>query len=254
MSREFTVLFAVAAGILSVVGVVALVVRLLRRTIWQRPSKLARLRKLRATAHLAYFTSLLGPFRIRRSLSPELNESVYVDRDYYVQTVSDRDDRVLVYSVTSRSRRFRPKVPFPGGGMYSVDQEAPLRVTLHKTRLAFSDVYQPIRIIGHCGARRSWYSEIYYFGNPGGYQCYALSVNDAAPVFGNHPWDVLQPFGELSDENQAEFLDSPSVRAFRSTTSPNTYSVSAPDFGIFDGSIDPAVLGVDADAVRVLDD
>lgn len=37
-------------------------------------------------------------------------ERIFVDRDYFVQTITDHDETVLAFSVTSRSTRFKPRL------------------------------------------------------------------------------------------------------------------------------------------------
>lgn len=108
---------------------------LLTKTIGRRYDRYGRLSRLGTGAQVPFFTAVLGePPAIQRTVvkddymvplerddpgydpdtwqqKPEqrcFTVSVYIDRDYYVQTISDEDQTVLAYSVTTRSRRFRP--------------------------------------------------------------------------------------------------------------------------------------------------
>ena len=41
-------------------------------------------------------------------------ENVYGDHDFYVQALTDIDNSVLAFAVTTRTKRFRPKLVSPG--------------------------------------------------------------------------------------------------------------------------------------------
>ncbi|MGW1942377.1 ETEC_3214 domain-containing protein [Streptomyces goshikiensis] len=93
----------------------------------------------------------------------------------YLATWCDEHDSVLMYSLTTRSRFFRPRVAI-----------GPHRVTLGRTRLAslpapHPDAEGPWAALG---ARRFSYAEQHYFGNLGGYLHWAAGVSDAgSPLF-----------------------------------------------------------------------
>lgn len=106
------------------------------------------------------------------------------------------------------------------------------------------------------GARRAGYVEEYYFGNPGGYQHYWLSYNDAGS--GSMKWLAQGmfelrsgSFGSTKEEVAASEVDAPPARANGlDVTTINTVSVLGPN-------VDPAPLreggrfGVDLDQVRM---
>lgn len=52
-------------------------------------------------------------------------EAVYIDRDFYVHVGADTDETVHTYSVTTRSKRFRPSFR-PSGG-FAVERHWPLK-------------------------------------------------------------------------------------------------------------------------------
>lgn len=120
-------------------------------------------------------------------------ERVWVDPAYYfVQAFTDADERVVMFSVTSKSPRFRPEVPFPNDGRYTADPPGHRGgATLHHTRFSGTGG-SPTRIVADLAARRYGYVEVYWFGNPANYQAVALSVSDAAPsVGGGAPFDEI---------------------------------------------------------------
>lgn len=120
------------AAILGAIAVAGLLRGLWRKTLGRRRDRYARLRRLGTNAQLAYFTSVLGePPAMRRTFESEISrfdeygrwvpdsktfiEVVYIDRDFYVQALTDVDETVHAYSVTTRSKHFRPSFRPPGG-------------------------------------------------------------------------------------------------------------------------------------------
>jgi hypothetical protein len=103
-----------------------------RRTLGRRRDKTERLRRLGANAHVTFFTAVLGePPAMQRTLTGTVRvfpegaddfleerpflESIWIDPDFYVQTLADHDGAVAAFSVTTRHRRFHPKLVSPGG-------------------------------------------------------------------------------------------------------------------------------------------
>jgi hypothetical protein len=114
-------------------------------------------------------------------------ECFFIDRDYFVQALCNEDETVLAFSVTTRSRRFRPT--FSGHeSLGRRERRAYKKMTgrawrdffhLHLGRTTFGDLgvegWSPShRVI--VGARWGSYSEAYYFGNPGHYQTFVFSA------------------------------------------------------------------------------
>jgi len=157
-----------------------------RKTLGRRRERYRRLARLGTGAHLSFFVSVLGePPAIRHTIrktdsrtyvssddprfDPALagpdasghqivetrvyTESVFVDRDYYVQTISDDDDTVLAFSVTTRTRRFHPvyRMPVPPSRIerkrlkreFGYRYVPLLRVTLGRSRFADGDSKDP---------------------------------------------------------------------------------------------------------------
>jgi hypothetical protein len=200
--------------------------RLYRRTLGRRGDRYDRLARLGTGANLGFFTSVLGePPAMQRTVaydeyleivgredpdfSPLADEyetqrrivtvrflvSLFVDRDYYVETVCDDDQTVLAFSVTTRGRRFRPLYrihPKPSlidrwkWRRRSGEPYRPL-VELKLGKTTFADLDPPanseftgakVRI--EVGAHNHCYSEVTSYGNPGYYQWFAWSATDAA--------------------------------------------------------------------------
>lgn len=127
-------------------------------------------------------------------------ECFWIDRDYCVQTVSDHDDAVVGYSITTRNRRFRPVIhfPLPPTGRQQLIQVLTLgrrrsyelaRVKLGHTTFAdsFRNEWGFPEIRSFLGARAWSYTELRYCGNPGHYQTVGLTMSSAAPTIGSDP-------------------------------------------------------------------
>lgn len=92
----------------------------------------------------------------------------------YLVTWCNKHDEILMYSLTTRSRLFRPRISV-----------GPYRITLGRTPLASLPTSDPdgTRPWHELGARRFSYAEQHYFGNPGGYLHWVVGVSDAgAPL------------------------------------------------------------------------
>src|SRR5207248_10474793 len=105
---------------------------LYRRTLGRRRDRYGRLARLGTNGQISFFSSVLGePPAMRRTeqstgthyddagdsyLEPKTwIECVWIDRDFYVHTIADEDETVHAYSVTTRSKHFRPTFRQPGG-------------------------------------------------------------------------------------------------------------------------------------------
>ncbi|MFD9224923.1 ETEC_3214 domain-containing protein [Streptomyces sp. NPDC060064] len=105
----------------------------------------------------------------------------------YLVTWCNEDGEVLMHSLTTRSRLFRPRVTV-----------GPYRITLGRSRLADLPATAP-EDFGPwpaVGARRFSYAEQHYFGNPGGYLHWVVGVSDvgspASPPVGCNEWKQPQ--------------------------------------------------------------
>lgn len=149
-------------------------------------------------------------------------ESIFVDRDYYVQTVSSLEETVLAFSVTTRRRGFKPRFqvpPAPGlGGRIRWRREAGepfkpfFKVRLGRTTFAEldagdPDAFAPPHFKAVIGARVARYAELAYFGNPGHYLHYVFSANVAWE--NRSPWHLLPRLIEEAGYNEWPYPNRP---------------------------------------------
>ncbi|MGW1871610.1 ETEC_3214 domain-containing protein [Streptomyces mauvecolor] len=195
-----------------------------RWSVGRRRHLLNRLRKIAPGVRHAYVTSLFGEptwehtreFKDCKGTKVPLTVRTWpLHRMGYLVTWCDRDCSVALYSLTTTSRWFRPRVVLHR-----------YRIRLGKDRLSAMHrrQEQPLQTHAEVGARRYVYWESYYFGNPGGYRTWYIGVND-------NGHRALAPTG-LSGDSEPERL-----AQYRRQATINTVVVEGPGVGL-----DPAEL------------
>jgi len=270
------------------------------RTFGRRWNRYRRLRRLGTEAQLDFFTAVLGePPAIRRTISkrdflehlgpddpgydpdsPEVQtrevrrsftECFFIDRDYYVQTISDSDDTVLAYSVTSRSPRFRPRLEVPSRPplrsrwkdrrRWRREGRKVLDVRLMSTRFADLDSPDPrqfngVRFEAYTGARSYGYSEFHYMGAMGVYQDFVLTASSVNPNVGRH-MDLAAALKEVGsshwpDQERADdpaWDDLPLLRKFRRETRIGGFTVTSVKLPVVNY---PSTYGPHGEGIRTL--
>lgn len=227
----------VLGGLVAALGLASYARTLLRRTVGRRYDAGRRLTRLGTGAQLAFFEAVLGePPAMRRRFECDLPdweselgpdgeppnvtrtyvESFFMDPLHYVQTVSDEDETVVGFSITTRNRRFRPEIIFPV--VPSRRERIVEKLTLGRrkpyaiVRLRLGRTTFENAIVAEWAAggspsvrsgqgARSWnYTEIYSFGNPGHYQEIALTYSSVAAPRAN-PGEI-----ESADAEQEPWL------------------------------------------------
>jgi hypothetical protein len=125
-ATDFATIVAALVGVIAVLGPVQAFVR---RTLGRRWDVYGRLYRLGAGAQLSFFVSVIGePPALRDTIEIEMPDwalvsddqadpptqmrsfvrSTFVDPLFYLVTISDDDEAVLGFSITTRRRRFAP--------------------------------------------------------------------------------------------------------------------------------------------------
>jgi hypothetical protein len=184
----------------------------------------------------------------------DLLEYIFVLDYVYVQAVTELG-KVICFSVTARRPAFHPVLEYYGA----------VSISLGKTTYQQLG-HEPNGVYGWLGARRWGYGEAYYHGNPGGYQTYVYSINDAAGLesgvefisaaLGNVAIVSLGLFddtGSLSaDSALTEWLDDENVRELRLHGTMNTITVVGPHTDVKKIVDSGFGFGPDLDQVRLL--
>jgi hypothetical protein len=291
---------AIVAGIGALIVISATIRELWRMTLGRRSDRYRRLSRLGTGAQLSFFTAVLGepPAMSRTVLKADFKEfigsddpafdpasegsqerlvsrrfgvSTFIDRDYFVQVITDRDQTVIAYSVTARSNWFRPVLELPRrpGPITRLRWRRKfgpwrpvVRVTLGRTTFADLDPSNPDEFNGphlriNMGAHNHAYSEIEYKGNPGYYQSFVWTASDAARQgrFGLG-MSVQQEVGGDEWPNQDDASTGPEwqtmrdTQRFRRETVITTYTVIGPRLWLENYPLDR--FGPWVDEVRTL--
>lgn len=249
-----------------------------RATIGRRAENCQRLARLGTGAQLSFFTSVLGEPPAMQStirnedfveligsedpryrpggddmgtqeatVSRDFVVSLFIDPDYYVQTICDEDRTVIAFSVTTRSNRFRPRyriVQKPGiverirmRRRFGYRYNPLVELRLGKTTFADLDPsereFNGPKVLCALGAHNHHYSETTSFGNPGYYQWFAFSATDAARQ--GRIGDIAAAVGDLEGrpwpdpdrdaEDRREWSEMGALQRFRRETAITTYTV-----------------------------
>lgn len=246
---SFLIWFVTIAGaIVTIDSLLSIGALAYRRSVGERKFARQKLSRLGANANISYFSSILGQPVLTMQHSGALTEHVFIDKLFYVQAIVTESGTVRVYTVTVRDKRLGCIVPLPNEGRYTIDAPS---IKIRIGRDTFGSMpWVPNSVIASLGARRAWYVETYYLGNPMNYQTLTLSWNDAG--FGSWPplEALLKDFGGVVDSTTTEkYLSSDATLRLRPAIGFNSYGFTAPHQDLKD---DRSFLGVDCDQVRVI--
>ena len=217
-------------------------------TIGYKSQLLGSLEKLSPEANIGYFENILGPAVFIRTLEKTATrEYIFVNKLFYVQTLTDKDGRALAYSVTTRNENFNPAFVLPFCFSDFGSECRTKSVILGKTKFIELDHLfgAAQEAVSYVGAHNIYYSERYGGGNPGLYQTFAFSLNELGYIAAYPP---AGPFGVVDIKN-------PEINRFRNEGVVNTYTVIGPftkieDFG--ESWVGEFIFGPDTNQVRVL--
>lgn len=185
------------------------------------------------------FTSLLGtPVSVNHS-SRGAKQYLYISKFAYITAITDSHDQVLMYSITTRRSDFNPRLVL---GPYTTEKIA---ADLRLGKSVFADLDKlgsSGQVSSGLGNRRMHYVEEYYFGNPGLYQSYAFSLNDAGYVKSSDA-HVINSGADSTDDER--------LKDFRGNSVINTYIITGPHLSL-DSVSEDFEVGVDLDQVRML--
>lgn len=163
--------------------------------------------------NISLFDKKLGQ-PVFTSSSDGLTNRTYVNDYFYTQAITAESGSVLMYSITLRKPDFYPNIPY-----FEQSREKDVHYLLGKTTFGDMSGGEDKEIVAGQylpSFRRGIYSEGYYYGNPGNYLYYFLSINDAG--IGGGGYAKLDDSGTraysfddtgLFDDCTREFLPSP---------------------------------------------
>jgi len=229
-------------GLLGAVGGLIIVSQWIRQKFFYKRIRLNKIKRLAAGTNIGFFSGILGaPVFIKDT--GDFKTFTYVDLLFYVEAITNLSNQVLVFSVTTRDKNFNPEIVV---GPFSVDEKI-VRVKLGTTRFSELDSLGfEGKVESGAGNRRTYYTEEYYYGNPGLYQTYLFSLNDAGSysAAGEDEPSIFNCGATKSSD--------PSLVSFRDNVAINTYTITSPFFNL--ANLNGTRIGVDYDEVRVLPD
>ena len=142
-----------------------------------------------------------GPAKFDETYSElSANNLVFVFPRFFLQAVISREDKVVFYSVTTRSTDFRPSIPKLGGQLLSS---------------RFSDFGEAEHVYSYMTSKYYAYAEKIYRGNAGNYRNFYLGYCPAgAPPVGDKFVSVVLEHDGLAAHKQ-----------FRAANAPNCFGV-----------------------------
>jgi len=212
--------------------------------------------KLSTGVDLGYFKSILGePVFVNNVGEPqdildiykrseqcknsqEQKEFIFVNNLFFVQAITNKNNAVIEYAVTTRRADFNPKFKFWNG-------EREVEVVLGKSNFFAAISDPPEKIDYYCGAHNFGYDEEHYFGNPGNYQSY-IFANNQAGIPGS---TIACAINSLQNSPTPISPDRPELKELRKKAIINTYAVTAPQVDIENLCFG---IGPTYDQVRVL--
>lgn len=197
----------------------------------------------------------LSDFEDKLEVRPQLSrehapyiDHIFVLPDAYVQAVTDDRGVVRRWTVTARTKRFRPHHANPTR-----------TITLNRSKLVDVDDEGPTQMVAWAGARRGGLAEWHWYGNPGRYEHFLYAFNDAGsqsfPVGLEHVHELectcKERHGPLLAREICSCLhDNRLIAAMRTTTVVTTFGCEQST----DWPIPEAIpIGPDLDAVRSCD-
>lgn len=196
--------------------------------ISSKETKYETLTKLSPQVQISYFKNLLDePVYINDLKNFNKKEYIFTDKDYFVQAITDLNDKVLLFSVVSRSKDFNPTYEITG-----IEPPA-LKVSLNKT--SFNDAFygkEPLACYRFLGAHTPvYYFEEGYFGNPGKYLTYYIGHTDSGWSEGGLP-GLTESTDPSKDIYDGSFDCNLVNKEDRMKLKPNIYAVQYGDLGL----------------------
>lgn len=230
-----SVLLVLLSSVITITQGFSIIKEQYSQSIGYKRKMIKNLSLLSADVNIGYFINILGNpvfinnYEIADLIKGEfkdtnLSEYVFVHEYYFVQALTDDNDRIVAYSVTTRKGNFNPKLEL---GPFTRGEKKPLIIELGKTK--FKELSGDSQnVVSFLGIHNFYYHEAYYFGNPGNYQAYVFTLNEAGYAGLEeelNPYTFLPP-----DKNITENLQTtdPDIQKFRDNAVINTYTVTSP--------------------------
>lgn len=181
----FGVVLFLCSSLVTIAGGAEIIREKIYKPIRYKKVLYQRLLDLAPETNIGYFISKLGNPAFINTFE-KTKEYIFAHEYFFVQAITDLDEKVLGYSVTTLDSSFNPKVVF--FDLYLG------KSTFSDLKDEFGGLGEPDWLISVVGAHDFFYTEGYYIGNPGGYQSFFFSSTQAGYIGSQEEFEV--PFFE----------------------------------------------------------
>jgi hypothetical protein len=222
-------------------------------SFWKLHKAYEQVYKLNIDTQINNFEDILGrAFFVNQH--KKYKEYLFLEDLFYVQAIADLDDKVIMYAVTTRSNKFKPRFETA----FFDKKEKGIDIILGKTRF-YEIANYPHDIYGFCSANMLsfYYVEMFYLGGSGRFLDYAVAYNGAGsgevgelyfPLF-NETIDRKELIKQIQEKGFSEEL-----QKFRNNIVVNTYCIMEPgfDFELDQGKDESLTVGPDISQLILL--
>lgn len=136
----------------------------------------AKLQKVNTELNIEYIEELFGKPSISQPflMGSTYNEKLYIGDKYFLYII-DKCNKIAYYSVTIKKPNFYPSIPLEIGSINKKETIKNLR--LGKMKLSNLNRYEPQKVFADSSSKFIYYTETYYFGNPGHYKEYLFGYS-----------------------------------------------------------------------------
>jgi hypothetical protein len=211
---------------------------------------------LQIGAQISLFKEILGSPTFINDFGEDKTEYIFVNKYFYLDAITEKNDNVIQYTVTSRTNDFNPKFESPvfsANGSY-------FYVTLGKSKLnQLPPHVNADQIVGCLGANYFYYYEVYSLGNPTYYQSYAFGNNMSGYIpedFYKSNYLILDEITstnclgvkDITEEDTKKNINLVSIKKWKESSTINTYLITAP----YQEVLERDGIGVSYHQVRIL--
>jgi hypothetical protein len=158
----------------------------------------------------------------------EYTERIYIHKKYFLQIITNAENIISSYAITTRDPSFNPRVPLEIYHATSQESMYPYITDLNIGKMKITDLKDtPENInIGNWGMNY-FYIETYYFGNPGFYKHYLFELSPSGCCLSdNVAYEQLISIESTErKEGINNYKDNKKILEMRSTIKPNTFGV-----------------------------
>lgn len=208
-------IIAVIAGISGLITDSKEIKNLISESFLKERTLYKKIEKLNTGVQASYFNKLLGePVMIepwRNEMFPNYKEYVYVNDDFFVNSIADDSNAVLYYAVTTRKQNFNPELPFVFGENLKLGE-----AKISEFNPALANVFLDF------DSRHLYYHEFYYYGGVGNYKYYLIGYSPSGSNVKLSESKYSIPEIAMEEDEDVKHRK---VGIFRKSLVPNIYGV-----------------------------